>query len=329
MAASRRLGVAVAACILGGLSACGDRQPRPGITATAVTPGRLATMITGSVRLGATGEIEVDGAVPTWRAQISETRADTLAEAWSRVFASMARTFLERQHGEPINVAALHACGRTYFARSPFQPLPASIPDATQRTFGPYWLVTLCDGSGPAISLAVSAYATDLTLVGGELRFPQLSGEEFKWVGIPAGSAGLPLPPEEAVATTFVQTGRRIAATPELIISGRSIPQLARWHLRLDSAASLRTAHGIVHESDVYVAQRLAGDTVLAHAAPDQPKSVTYEWLSPPPQHWLGPGAPPVVRHYAQATVTPGTPIVFETVVGIAPPSSYSPLSHP
>ncbi len=309
--------VGLIACVAGGLSGCSDQQVPPAATVAPTAVSQLGAMVTGSARVSSTGEIEVAGPIPTQQTQINASRADSLAQVWARVFAAMARPSLERQHGTRINFPALLVCGRTFFARSPFQPLPTSIPDAVQRSFGPYWLVTLCDGSGPAISLAVSAYATDISLAGGTLHFPQFSGEEFKWVGIPAGSAGLPLPPEDAVAAEFTQTGRRVAATPELVISGRSSPQLARWHLRLDSAASVRTGRGIVSAIDVYAARRLAGDTVLAHAAPNQPTSVKVAWLSPPPMRWRGPKAPPRTTYSANATVTPGTPVVFESVVGI------------
>lgn len=304
------------ACALLVLIGCGDQQlPGNGIVAP-VSPGRLATMLTGNARLTASGEIQVSGPILTSRPQIAASRADSLAQWWARTRAAMARPMLERQHGAALNIPALHVCGRTYFARSAFDPLPISLPDYAQRSFGPYWIVTICDDAEPAISLAVSAYATDLTLANGRVDFPKVSGEEFKWVGIPVGSSGLPLPPEEAVATMFAQTHRRVAADPELVILGHSIPQLARWHLHLDSVASLGTGHGIVHDQDVYVGRRRAGDTVLAHGAPSQPEGVAFHLLSPAPQHWSGPGAPPRTRYSAWATRTAGIPIVFEGAIG-------------
>ena len=296
---------------------CEDRQSS-GAAVAPVSAGSLATMLTGSARLESSGEIQVSGPVATWRLKITASRADSLAQGWVRQFAAMSRRSLERQRGAPINIPALRVCGRTYFARSAFYPLPPSIPDYAQRSFGPYWLVTVCDGTQPAISFAVSAYATDLQLSNGKLLFPVVSGEEFKWMGIPVGFAGLPLPPEEAVAAMFAQVKRRVAAAPELVIPGHSIPQLARWHLRLDSTAALRTKEGIVRQQDVYVGMRRAGDTLLARLAPSQPDSITFQWLSPPPQHWRGPGVPPRAMHSANAMRAAGMPIVFESVIGVS-----------
>jgi hypothetical protein len=300
---------------------CTDRQLSDSAIVAPNPTARLAMMLTGSARLNPSGEIEVMGPVPTEQPQVSASRADSLAQGWARVFAGMVRPSLERQRGAPLNIPALRVCGKTYFARSAFDPLPPALPGYAHRSFGPYWIVTICDGQTPAVSLAVSAYATDLTLADGRVGFPKSSGEEFKWMGIPAGSAGLPFPPEEAVAAMFAQTGRRVAAAPELVIPGHSMPQLARWHLRLDSTALLRTKDGTVRQQDVYVGMRRAGDTLLARLAPTQPDSVTFEWLSPPPQHWTGPGAPPRVRHSANAIRSSGMPVVFEPVVGVLAPS--------
>ena len=300
---------------------CGDQQSGGAVVAP-VSTASLATMLTEGARLNRSGEIQVAGPVATWLPQITLGRADSLAQGWVRAFASMDRSLLERQRSAPIHVPALRVCGRTLFARSAFDPLPSTLPAYIQRSFGPYWMVTLCDGQAPAVSLAVSAYATELTLANGEVRFPIPSiGEDFKWMGIPVGSPGLPLPPEEAVATMFAQISRRVAAAPVLVIPGNSIPQLARWHLRLDSTASFRTKNGIVREQDVYVGKLRAGDTVLARLAPAQPDSITFQWLSPPPQHWISPGAPPRATHSANAVRAAGMPIVFEAVFGVSTPA--------
>ena len=155
-------------------------------------------------------------------------------------------------------------------------------------TFGPWWLVTLCDRAGaPTLSVGVSAWATDITVQGGRLLFPRISGSEIFGVGIPTGHVGeYPSSPEEAIELTAKRSGRRVTEVPELImpLPEDGIPQFARWHLTLESVAGLRTGAESHASKEVFVRPKglHTNDLVLSVAASTQPAFIDIEWTPPP-----------------------------------------------
>jgi len=145
-------------------AACGDHTSD--FTAPPVTPSRLRASVTGRAAssLGADGLFKL-GAPAGAVGEISEPQAIAYATAWTRSFAPMIRDYLEQAHGQHLDFTKLGACGRPLYARSAFAPPGDEMPGPYRRPFGPWWLITLCDqGLGPSLSVAVSAWATDLGL---------------------------------------------------------------------------------------------------------------------------------------------------------------------
>jgi hypothetical protein len=226
--------------------ACGEEAAVP---TEAVDAGTLkpyadfaVSRAIGSGGLLASAELNRRAAEQTAGAQITEATARQFAGISAHQFGPMLRGYLERGHGGPIDIAALRVCGRSYFVESPFKALPAEIAMPLKKQFGPWWIVGLCGASGSTqVSIAVSAYATDLWLEHGELRFPRIFGNEFKMVGVPASWDGaVPVSPEKAIVAAGKHSGRKVAAVPYLVGPdlNRAFPQAAAWRLALGSAGA-------------------------------------------------------------------------------------------
>jgi hypothetical protein len=135
------------------------------------------------------------------------------------------------------------------------------------------------------VSLAVSAWATDLRLKDGKLRFPRISGNEFVAIGIPRGHRGeYPTPPEQAVVSAAGQSGERIASLPQLITSlkWQGLPQQARWRMKLERPVAAQVAAGIRNITEVLIAPSAQGSLQSFVAAPDQPTTVDIKWWPVP-----------------------------------------------
>jgi len=269
------------------LAACSGDSP----TAALPTPSAVRSVVTGSAAnaIGADGRIQLAAppAIAT-DSELTAAQAVTFASLWTRDFAPMTRTWLEHTHGAAIDFKALSSCGRTLYARTAFNAPPQNIPGPYRRFIGPWWLVTFCDAGGsPSISVAISAWATDLTVVGGKLHFPRVSGTEVVAVGVPMGHVGeYPMAPEAAIAAAAQVTGRRISEVPELItpLQTDGPPQLARWHLTLEGPATVHARSGVRTVNDVFVSPTHVGGTGIATSAAvsNQPADVALDW-SPVP----------------------------------------------
>jgi hypothetical protein len=101
---------------------------------------------------------------------------------------------------------------------------------------GSYYILTLGEDGVPKVSLAVSVYATDLLVAGGRIITPQLYGNEFRMVGIPAdGAYGSPIPPEVAVKIASEATMARVVAPPVFVTKGvKWFPHFGHWRVELD-----------------------------------------------------------------------------------------------
>jgi hypothetical protein len=172
--------------------------------------------------------------------------------------------YYETRRGAPISYDKLAVCAPPLYAATPFERLDIDDPSASahplQKALGPVWLVRLCVRGDPEMNVAVSAYSTDLEIASnGEIDFPPIGGNDFVPEAIPIGQIANELPSAEAaVVLAATATGRRVAAVPELIAPfyRNDSPLEARWHLRLDSPARIRTATGSTIESaDVYVSR--------------------------------------------------------------------------
>ena len=220
--------------------------------------------------------------------ELSSADANRLATIWVRLFAPDIRRSLEEQHGSSINLHGLKVCGRTLYARSSFEPPRFVIPTPWLRPYGPWWFVTLCDGGQPSVSVAVSSWATDLTISKGAIVFPKVAGNEFFPLGIPAGHIGeFPSSPEDAASLVARKTGRRISRVPELVMGTTTSgpPQAARWMIAVDSNAVINTArHGRVTTSQILVGSPYPAKLGPAQfvAAPSQPDFLDFSWAPLP-----------------------------------------------
>ena len=273
------------------MSGCSDRFS-DGVVMAPPNRHEIARSVTGAAAsaLGEDGKFQLTVLATSSQTEISAARARELAEVWAHQFGPRLKGYLETQHGAPIRYDALAACGRALYARSAFRPSPDPIPAPYLRPYGSWWLVTLCDASGfAAVSVAVSALATELSVIDGTIRFPAFAGNEFFPVGIPTGSVGeFPVSPETAVALAAQQTGRRSSSVPELVmpVNTDGPPQAARWRLTLESAAHVRSVSlGDVSTRELFVGVRNVTSRSLVQfvAAPSQDADVSLRW-SPAPK---------------------------------------------
>lgn len=104
------------------------------------------------------------------------------------------------------------------------------------------------------ISVAVSARATDLT-VGGATRQLSNPGDNFVSSGIPVGLLEVPISPETVIEQVATKFGKRVSQVPELVLPVRpSAPQLAKWHVTLESPVSVHSTESTLRNlsADVF-----------------------------------------------------------------------------
>lgn len=177
------------------------------------------------------------------RREISGPQASALAVAWTAEFGTRLRRYLEAGRNAAIDFKSLSPCGRPLYARSAFEAPDPGVPLPVSRPFGPYYFVTMCDRSGGAtLSIAVSAWNTDLSISKGALQFAPFQGNEFFPIGVPNGHRGeYPASPEDAATVAVKGAGRLVAKVPTLVMPSSlfGLPQSARWEVQLDSATTI------------------------------------------------------------------------------------------
>jgi len=208
-------------------------------------PTSVAAFVTAeaAANLDTDGRVILPGPLTQPYPQITESQARGFADAYRRIHLPHVIGVIERDRGGGIDVGKLRSCGRAYHVEPAIEPLPPNVLPAARRAYGPRWLITFCGSAGtPQVSVAVSAYATDLALENGRLIYPVEGGEFFFVAGIPIGQAdGLPGQPESAIAWFAARTGIRISRVPHLVMLPRTWPQLAYWKLELERPAMLRS----------------------------------------------------------------------------------------
>lgn len=260
--------------------------------------------------------------------ELNAGQAVRLANAYAKQFLPLEHAYLEKERGgAKIDLKRISACGRPLYAASAFERLPESVPAPNRRPYGSYWLVTLCAGGTPQVSLAVSAQATDLTILNGRIQFPFYYGGEFFSQGIPVGYQGeFPSTPEQAAVRTSQLSGRHVKNVPDLIMPamGQGVPQEARWHLDLDAATDVDTGSNRRSTAVLYTGSVIepSGKTTPAHyvAALEQPATIQFDYATPPYPHEKGDDYD-ARRHatgYIKVTATrrSSQPIKFEIVSG-------------
>lgn len=212
--------------------------------------------------------------------EISKQKAWRLAEIWIRDFGPRLEETWEQERGAEIDWSQLERCGPTPYVASPFQAPPSHVPLPVRRGVGPWWLVNFCATGEPQINVAVSAWNTDLEIIGGELRFPSRAGNHFVPEPIPP-TTEYPdtrlLSPARAKQMAREVTGMRPAGRPELVAQPFVKPQFAHWRIRLPSPArlKLRNGNGTVERSQVFVgSHRPKAPGVVAVADRSSPSSM-------------------------------------------------------
>lgn len=179
--------------------------------------------------------------------ELSSDRASQLAAAFVSAFADYLSPRLEAEHGLPIAYHRLQPCERPLYARSSYQPLRGAVQRPTRGAIGAWWLVALCDAGTPAVGVAVSAAATDVSLTSqGTLDLATLAGNEFHVLGVRGQHWGTVSSPEEAAIGVHLATGRHVSSTPELIAPGLASagPWNSWWRMTLDTPVRGRTTTG-------------------------------------------------------------------------------------
>ncbi len=297
-------GSAARMAVFVGVAGCwGDQPAGPdGIDlASIVTPEVARQIADGRFTLGEPVDV-----LPV----LSEASARQLAQVLGRQFGALIRYDLEAQHEGPIDFARLRACGRSYFARSPFDSIPTDRSDL-RFYFGAFWIVGLCDDDRTTISVAVAANATDLRIENGWVH-PEPNS--LKIVGVPpAWNGALPVDPEHAAKFVTDLTSRRVAAVPVLYAPNPldAFPQGAIWAIELDddvvvrgitSSQTVTTPHVLVSSINVSANAMLRGGVALFLEHPDARRSLEI------PDGWAdSPGFVLQVRRQAVLDIEPAT----------------------
>lgn len=142
--------------------------------------------------------------------------------------------------GADVRVDDLVTCGRSFYAEPAYEQPATGASLQLKKLIGPHWLVPLCSGSAPTVSVAVSALS-DLTVVGGRIADPIT--QDFFSVGVRLADASGAVTPEEAVRLAAEASGKRVSEIPVLVMPPRPYaPQLAAWQVVLESPVQVRGA---------------------------------------------------------------------------------------
>jgi hypothetical protein len=154
--------------------------------------------------------------------------------------------------------------------------------------WGSWWLITLCAGREPQVSLAVSAEANELQIADGRLVFPFASGNEFFPIGIPTGNEGeYPLSPEAAIRSVASTRVQLVSRVPELVMPPRfnGFPQAARWRIHFESPVSVKLRSKDLLAQEVYIGRDgLDAANAIREYVPsdEQPPAFTFHFAPPP-----------------------------------------------
>jgi hypothetical protein len=246
MALTGRSRTAWTLCLL--LAAACSRERSATAPATTVdrrfVTGEAAAALKENGQIAVRSDIAVDGS------EIDEQRAVQLASAYLHDYGALAQRQYEADRGAPINLTALAPCPRAFYAVSAYNESSAAISENGRRLIGGQWLVSFCNpGGSPEISVAVSSRATDLTTTNGARQLPNPGQNNFFSAGVPVRVAAVPPSPESIIALAATLTGKRVAKVPELILPLRPFaPQLARWHVTMESPVDVRGTATGAHE---------------------------------------------------------------------------------
>lgn len=283
-------------------------------------PPDVRPYVTGAAaaNLGPDGLFSYPVAVaPSTEPIISAARARELAVSYALSFGPALEQRWQQQHGQAFDYRELQADDRVLFQSTPFEMFPEGYHGAFRRTFGPYYLVRLGTEGHHRMSVAVSAYNTNVSILpDGRLDRTFESGAEFFERGFPADSTSAelaPLWPEAAVVHVARLTGTRVSEVPEFV---RMVwnwgPLGGGWKLTLERAVTVRTLSGsrTVEVRELYLGRE--GGRRLFIPAAEQPSQLTTGALLSGESDELVSVTLPII---------PGQPTVFEEVSVVSPAS--------
>ena len=310
MSAIRRhvgLGTFGLSLLLTGCATSGDAP-----TAIDLPMKELASIVTSDVarNLTAAGEFVLPAAVkPASAPIISSERAADLAVSYLRTWGQFLETSWEFQRGGgDIDLTTLQPASRVFFAATPYQLLENVVHPANRKSFGPYYLVTFTSSGEPVLSIAVSAYNTDLGIdEKGMIVLPKYSGNDFIPLGLHAGRPW-PMSPERAANIAAAATGARVASTPRLVLASKEwVPQAALWRITLDQPVAVRGKETRVRyaTNEVFVGPH---GTLKVPRGP-QPSEVAARVVTRLPTREV-----PHDHGTRSIGMVPGMPVVFEEI---------------
>jgi hypothetical protein len=186
--------------------------------------------------------------------EISYETARAQGVAWLASFGPGWQKLWDEGRGAHVDITTLSMCERSYYSRRTYDEIDVSHVTPVRRPFGPEWLISFCDASGDAlVSLALSAYNTDVGIVDGKIRLTSFhQGGSFFTVGVPKSMHELPISPERAACLAYVASGKRVASRPELHMPASGIYQYSsRWKVMLESPVDVQLADARFVTTDV------------------------------------------------------------------------------
>lgn len=79
------------------------------------------------------------------RTELTEMGAKALADAYVRDFVPTLPAWFERHRGADIDFTSLQACGRAFYAATPYEEPDVSMPVAVVNAIASRWLFSYCD----------------------------------------------------------------------------------------------------------------------------------------------------------------------------------------
>jgi hypothetical protein len=300
----------MSALLLSGCRESGIIDPAP--------PPDVRPYVTGAAaaNLGPDGLFNYPVAVaPSTEPIISAERARELAVSYTLSFGPVLEERWQQQHGQAFDYRELKADDRVLFQSTPFEMFPDGYHGAFRRMFGPYYLVRLGTEGHHRMSVAVSAYTTNVSIFpDGRLNRAFESGAEFFERGFPADSTSdelAPLWPEAAVVHVARLTGMRVREVPEFV---RMVwnwgPLGGGWKLTLESPVRVRTLSGgrTAEVRELYLGRE--GGRRLFVPASEQPTEYRTGALRSGDSEEIVPVSLPILA---------GQPTVFEEVAIVSP----------